>query len=75
MNIEVSRMYEYEIPAQQGWVCPKCGRVYSPTTIMCLVCGGIEVTDYTTMTIGTAKPITLDDFLGKNTTGVGEQDE
>ena len=23
----------------QGWVCPKCGRVYSPTTIMCLVCG------------------------------------
>lgn len=24
---------------QQGWICPKCGRVYSPTTIMCLYCG------------------------------------
>jgi len=23
---------------QQGWECPKCGRVYSPTTIMCLGC-------------------------------------
>jgi hypothetical protein len=23
---------------QQGWECPKCGKVYSPTTIMCLTC-------------------------------------
>ncbi len=23
---------------QQGWICPKCGRVYSPTTPMCLYC-------------------------------------
>lgn len=23
-----------------GWVCPKCGRVYSPSTTMCLYCGG-----------------------------------
>lgn len=21
--------------AQQGWICPKCGRVYSPFTAMC----------------------------------------
>ena len=21
---------------QQGWICPKCGRVYSPFTKMCL---------------------------------------
>lgn len=21
---------------QQGWICPKCGRVYSPFTQMCL---------------------------------------
>lgn len=23
---------------QQGWICPKCGRVYSPFTQMCLHC-------------------------------------
>lgn len=26
--------------APQGWVCPKCGRVYSPNTFMCYYCGG-----------------------------------
>lgn len=25
--------------AQQGWQCPICGRVYSPTTAMCFYCG------------------------------------
>lgn len=28
---------------QQGWVCPKCGRVYSPTTVMCMYCGHFVV--------------------------------
>jgi uncharacterized OB-fold protein len=23
---------------QQGWECPKCGRIYSPTTPMCSNC-------------------------------------
>lgn len=30
--------------AQQGWQCPICGRVYSPTTPMCYYCGGESVT-------------------------------
>jgi len=34
---------------QQGWECPKCGRVYSPYTSMCSYCGGEAVT-YTTNT-------------------------
>lgn len=25
-----------------GWVCPLCGRVYSPTTIMCSHCVPVE---------------------------------
>lgn len=24
----------------QGWQCPICKRVYSPTTMMCMYCGG-----------------------------------
>ncbi len=28
------------MPAAQGWQCPICKRIYSPTTIMCLYCGG-----------------------------------
>ena len=24
---------------EYGWICPKCGRVYSPTTNQCLYCG------------------------------------
>ena len=53
-----------------GWVCPKCGRVYSPSTPMCSHCGGDEVvtnvtTDMTspphlgpTITTGTIPKVT-----------------
>ena len=27
-------------PLNYGWICPKCGRVYSPSTSQCLFCGG-----------------------------------
>jgi|3_EtaG_2_1085321.scaffolds.fasta_scaffold08955_12 hypothetical protein len=30
---------------QKGWECPKCGRCYSPTTIMCFYCGNLKETD------------------------------
>ena len=42
--VEMARR-ENETPAkntgifgQQGWICPKCGRVYSPFTSMCSYC-------------------------------------
>ncbi len=22
-----------------GWICPKCGRVYAPAVLKCMVCG------------------------------------
>jgi len=37
----------------QGWECPKCHRVYSPSTFMCYYCGNSE--RYTTTTTGTSK--------------------
>ena len=27
-------------PLNYGWICPKCGRVYSPSTSQCFHCGG-----------------------------------
>ena len=36
-------MIDYEkMPPRQGWVCPKCGRVYSPNMMMCIYCGENE---------------------------------
>ena len=32
------------IPYQQGWVCPKCGRVYSPSQSMCMYCSDNNTT-------------------------------
>lgn len=39
MEPESSAINPYNgIFGQQGWICPKCGRVYSPFTQMCLYC-------------------------------------
>jgi hypothetical protein len=37
--------------APQGWECPKCKRVYSPTTSMCFYCPN-RVTTGTTVGVG-----------------------
>lgn len=36
----------------KGWECPKCGRVYSPSTAMCYYCGNQTIT-----TSPTSQPI------------------
>lgn len=39
METESSAVNTYNgMFGQQGWICPKCGRVYSPFTQMCLYC-------------------------------------
>lgn len=39
METESSAINPYNgMFGQQGWICPKCGRVYSPFTQMCLYC-------------------------------------
>ena len=50
----------------EGWRCPVCGRVYSPTTPMCFYCSNQEVTYGTGTSINDRK--WWDDYL-KETTG------
>ena len=49
---------------QQGWICPKCGRVYSPFTRMCLYCGNSNSEN--TFTSANTPTITFDDILEAN---------
>jgi len=37
-------MAEFGMPRQYGWICPTCGRVYSPWTHKCDECGGPTIT-------------------------------
>lgn len=34
-------------PSQYGWICPKCGRVYSPTVPTCMSCRNLEIAHVT----------------------------
>jgi hypothetical protein len=43
----------------QGWECPKCKRVYSPTTIMCIACPSLTGS---TSNSTTGAPIGVDLF-------------
>ena len=52
---------------QQGWECPKCGKVYSPSTIMCLTCGQEVKTNITTNTPWNTVRVTNDIISGINT--------
>ena len=47
--------------AQQGWQCPICGAVYSPTTPMCYNCTGKTKT-YTVST-GTKEVQSIEEYL------------
>ena len=56
--------YSHDNWYQQGWVCPKCGRVYSPSTPMCFNCGNNETTTATTTTI----PVNIKSLLNSSDT-------
>jgi ribosomal protein S27AE len=52
---------------QQGWECPKCGKVYSPTTIMCFYCPQTVKTNITTNTPWNTVTVTNDIINGTTT--------
>ena len=51
-----------------GWICPKCGRVFSPSTASCSHCGNETtftlpaITSYSGATISSAKFSTISDI-------------
>ena len=51
----------------QGWQCPICKRVYSPTTPMCNYCGGEQKTVATTS--GPVVAISFDELKKLNEKG------
>lgn len=55
--------------APRGWVCPKCGRVYSPSTPMCWYCGDKQITNIPNTT-GT--PVNWDEYLPKTATSIND---
>lgn len=40
--IEMTRKEKTNAVGMQGWICPKCGRVYSPYTSRCSFCGNAD---------------------------------
>ena len=40
--IEMARNEKTNAIGMQGWICPKCGSVYSPYTSRCTFCGNLE---------------------------------
>ena len=60
-------MNDYNFIAQQGWQCPICKTVYSPSTPMCVYCGG-GMTKTSTSTNGTIGTIDVDWLKQQSTT-------
>ena len=62
-------MYDMPMFAPQGWQCPICKRVYSPTMPMCFTCGNNETTVATNTEYETKKA----EFVRKMMVGDAEK--
>ena len=59
----------------EGWRCPVCGRVYSPTTPMCFYCSNKEVKQTTTTTWpGTDDSQWWEEYLKRSSTAKTTKD-
>lgn len=66
----------YDDWVQKGWECPKCGRVYSPTTSMCRYCGA-EAKTFATTNIEVMSPYMSDlvETLSENSQDMTEEEK
>lgn len=63
MKQESSAINPYNgIFGQQGWICPKCGRVYSPYTQMCLYCKPDNITTISNLSDLSNKNVSEEDL-------------
>lgn len=60
--IEIGDFPGYDPWAPKGWICPKCGRVYAPSTPMCSYCGKEEIRNVPNTS---GSPVTFDEYLRK----------
>lgn len=60
---------------QKGWECPKCGRVYSPSTSMCHYCGA-DTKTFATANIKITSPYMSDlvETLSENSRDMTEEE-
>lgn len=59
--------FSIPLSTNTGWICPKCGRTYSPYTPSCFVCGGEN--EVTTSNKTETKPPSLLDIFNPNLFG------
>jgi uncharacterized OB-fold protein len=68
-------MHDYNVsPAPQGWECPKCKRIYSPSTMMCLYCPTTTITHTSTTFPNIGSYPTVSSVGGVTITATNNQD-
>ena len=60
MEISPNPNYKYTFGGHQGWICPKCGRVYGPNCFECIHCNN-QITEVSTTSKDSSGYVVKDD--------------
>lgn len=60
MEISPNPNYKYTLVGQQGWICPRCGRVYGPNFFECSYCNN-QITKVSTTSKDSTSYVVKDD--------------
>lgn len=55
-NFDYPISKEWTYPTNKGWVCPKCGAVYSPSVLICYNCSPQKANIITTQNTNEKEP-------------------